>query len=168
MPSRLRRAALAIPVAWLMQASGSAGADATSSAAWIRIVAGGGLSLQAPHGSRFVQGRGADSLSGTVSGPGFALDLDYGAFSDPLTSVDTFSRVAADETLIDGRPARMVFATLTRPAGNRLYFFGLHVPSLAPGVQGSLKLTVTAHLRHTRELILIRRIVETIRFEPRQ
>lgn len=151
-----------------MQAGGPAGAIATASADWIRVVVGAGLRLQAPRGSRFVQGRGADSLSGTVSGPGFALDLDYGAFSDPLTSLDAFGRVETHETLIDGRPARIVFARLTRPAGNRPYFFGLHVPSLAPGVQGSLKLTVTAHLRQTRELILIRRIVETIRFEPRQ
>ena len=151
-----------------MQAGGLASADGAASADWIRVVAGGGLSLQAPRGSRFVQGRGTDSLSGTVSGPGFALDLDYGAFSDPLTAVDAFSRVETDEMLINGRPARMVFATLITPVGNRPYFFGLHVPNVAPGVQGSLKLTVTAHLRQTRELILIRRIVETIRFEPRQ
>lgn len=167
-PSSTRRAVLAISAAWLTQAGTFVIADVAVSGDWIRVDAGAGLSLQAPRGSRFVRGNGVDSLSGTVSGPGFVLELDYGAFSDPLTSLEAFSKVEAGEALIDGRPARLVFATLIRPAGKQLYFFGLHVPGVARSAQDGLKLTVTAHLRKRSDLVLIRRIVETLRFKPQQ
>lgn len=167
-PSRMRRAVLGLPAAWLMHAGRHATAGVTTSTEWIGLDVGAGLSLQVPRGSRFLRSSGVDSLSGSVSGPGFDLDLDYGAFSDPLASFDAFSKVEASEALIDGRPARIVFATLIRPARNRPYFFGMHVPAAAPGAPDSLKLTVTAHLRQRSDLILIRRIVDTFRFKPQQ
>ncbi len=168
LPNAMCRAVLAIAAAWLAPGAGPAIADGATSADWIRIDAGAGLSLQVPRGSRYVQGKAVDSLSGTVSGPGFTLDLDYGAFSDPLTSIEAFSKVETDTATIDSRPARIMFATFTRPVGNRPYFFGLHVPRVAPGAQDGRKLTVTAHLRRRGELTLIRRIVDTLRFQAQQ
>ena len=91
--------------------------------------------------------------------------MDYGVYSDPLTSSGQFVTVDSADTRIDGKAARKVFATLRDPVGGERHFYGVHVMSVAPSAIGPIRLTVTATSHQRKLLDIVDRIVHTIRFK---
>ena len=166
LPGRLtRRVALGAGLALFTQTYILGAADAAVPENWVELTAGEVLTLQAPPGSRFVPGRGTDSFIGRVEGPGFRLEMDYGVYSDPLTSGGSFVTVDSADTRIDGKAARTVFATSRDPVAGERHFYGLHVMSVAPSALGPIRLTVTATSHQRKLLDIVDRIVHTIRFK---
>ena len=133
---------------------------------WIEVAAGNVLTLRAPLGTTFLQGHGANSFVGTFSGPGFALHMDYGAYSDPLTDSVRYGAYQTQVTRIDGKAAMIVFGARAAASSDRPYFIGLHVPDVAPSAIGPLRLTMTTTLKVRNGEAVLRRIFETIRFRP--
>ena len=84
---------------------------------WIKISAGPVLTLAAPPGTHFQPAQGADSFVGTLVGPGFELQLDYGAFFDPLTDKSRF-QLSPKNATIDGKSATVVARRLWTVALN--------------------------------------------------
>jgi hypothetical protein len=144
--------------AWIAPA---AGAPATP-ADWIIIAAGSFLTLKAPQGTRFEARSGADSFLGVFVGPGFALQLDYGAYSDPLTDQSRFTAYSAQSIHIDGKPATIVRATPAGHSADLGRFIGLHFPELGRTGRGSLSLTITAVVSDSRQEELVLRMFDSI------
>ena len=143
-------------------ACGSAGA----SPGWISLSIGSILALEAPAGTTFKPVSG-DSFVGMLTGPGFALQLDYGLYSDRLTDQSRFSQYKAEAAKIDGRAATVVQGTLkdSKTPGR---FIGLHVPNLGHSTLGTLSLTVAGTVLGEKEIPVVKRIFDTIHFVSKQ
>lgn len=129
---------------------------------WITVKVGSVLTLDAPPGTTFKAAHG-DSFVGTLAGPGFALQLDYGLYSDPLTDRTRFSAYASQVIRIDGRAGSLVSGTLKRSSRHG-EFIGLHVPQLGHSPLGALGLTIAGVVPRAKEVDVVRRIFQTIRF----
>ena len=128
---------------------------------WIKISAGPVLTLAAPPGTHFQPAQGADLFVGTLVGPGFELQLDYGAFSDPLTDKSRFSSYSPKNATIDGKSATVVRAT---SLDRRIELLGLHVPNLGQSGRGSLSLTIMGTISDAKEEAVVRQMFGTIQF----
>ncbi len=128
---------------------------------WIKITAGPVLTLAAPPGTYFQTAQGADSFVGTLAGPGFELQLDYGAFSDPLTDKSRFSAYSAKNATIDGKAALVVRGT---SLDRRIELVGLHVPNLGQSGRGSSSLTIMGTISDPKEEAVVRQMFGTIQF----
>ncbi len=156
---------------WLL-ALGAATAPPVAAAAipadWITVSADSILTLKAPPGTRFRKERDTDGFVGTFVGPGFVLQLAYGAHSNPLADPRPYVAYVAQPAQIDGKPATIVSATVADPAADRRYFIGLHVPELGRSGRGALSLTISGTAATPGEEGLMLRIFETIRLKSQR
>lgn len=134
---------------------------------WIAVQVGNVFDIGAPTGTVFLPGAGIDSIVGALTGPGFALQIDYGRFSDPLTAHPTLSDVEVIETQLEGRRATIVTGRVPAPVDGRPFFAGLHVPVVSPTPRGALRLTLAGTVQDERERSMVLRMFATIRFKPR-
>ena len=156
------RAALAF--AWASAVMRAARGEASIPPGWSTIAVGRILTLQAPAGTRFLQQAGTDSFVGTLAGPGFALDLDYGAFSDPLADLSGLQHSAVAETRIGGQPTRIVTGIAVRQADGGRYFIGVHVTALQVAGSRPISLTISGQVQGPQQQQLVRQMLATIRF----
>ena len=145
---------------------GAACGPAGATSGWISVKIGSLLTLKAPAGTTFKTVPG-DSFVGLLAGPGFALQMDYGLYSDPLTDQSRFSTYSAEPVQIDGRPAIVVRGTPKR-SSTPGQFIGLHVPQLGHSSLGTLSLTVAGIVPEQKEITVVRRIFDTIHFVTKQ
>jgi hypothetical protein len=117
-------------------------------------------------GTKFQRQTGADSFVGILVGPGFELQVDYGAYSDPLTDKSRFAAYSAQLTHIDGKPATIVRATPAGASADRRSFIGLHIAQLGQSGRGSLGLTISGPVPDSDREALVLRMFDTIRFGP--
>ena len=150
--------------ALLMLGTACGPAGATSD--WISLKIGSILTLEAPAGTTFKTVPG-DSFVGALTGPGFALQLDYGLYSDPLTDQSRFSKYNAETAKIDGRAA-MVVEGMPKNSKVPGRFIGLHVPNLGHSTLGTLSLTVAGTVPGQKEITVVRHIFATIHFVSKQ
>ena len=133
---------------------------------WIELSVGHAFVMQAPPGSRFVPAAGTDSFVGEIRGPGFTMQMDFGRYSNPLSSSESLRQVQSVETRIDGRAARIVSGIFVMPEAGGRYFTGLHVPEVALTAIGPVKLTLSAAVRREPTQGVLLRMFATIRFKP--
>jgi hypothetical protein len=134
---------------------------------WVNLSIGSLLTLAAPPGTRFEPGRGADSLVGTLVGPNFKLQLDYGVYSDPLTDQSRFMTYWAEKILVDNKPATIVHATVASPSTDPARFIGLHVPQLGKSGLGALSLTLSSVVSDSEQQGILDRMFGSIHFTLR-
>ena len=135
---------------------------------WISVVVGSLFEVNAPSGSYFTKQSGADSFAGRLVGPAFELQIDYGAYADPLTDKSRFAQYSANSIRIDGKPAIIVRATLTGAAVERNTFIGVHVSELGQSGRGSISLTMSGIVSDTEREALVLEIFSSIRFKTPQ
>ena len=85
---------------------------------------------------------GVDSQAGTLSDSSRRLSYDYGAYSDPLTSVDGAIALKERTGLVDGLVSRFVTFTRPDPRGQNQACEGVHVPFIRNSAIGSITLTL--------------------------
>lgn len=165
-PHGLRRALLiaVAGVGGLVTWPARARADGEVPVNWPELAVERIFTLRAPPGTRFVSRTGVDSRVGTIVGPGFTLELDYGAYSDRFDDLTPYDQVSASAIDIGGKVGRLVRGRHKKPAGGNDYFIGLYVPAVAPGTPGPLSLTLTATVRRRASADLLVRMFGTIYF----
>ena len=117
--ARMLLAAIAAVV--LGAGSASAGKD------WVALKAGNVFSLDAPRGTHYEPQQGIDSFVGEFAGPGFALDFDYGNYSDRLGDLRADPEFQVENTRIDGHDAVIVSGPGPRDRGCSATFTGVYV-----------------------------------------
>ena len=139
-------------------------ADGTAVATgWVDVSVDHAFVIKTPPGTTFAHTRGIDSFTGTLNGPGIAIQVDYGAHANPLERDRSVSGYLARDVVVDGRTAKLV--TARRNGAVRSYFIGLHVPvarRTAGHVQG---LTLTATAAQPDEAERVEAAMRSVRFE---
>jgi hypothetical protein len=144
--------------------SAAAIADGTTvPAGWVDVAVDHAFVIKAPPGTTFAQTRGTDSFTGTLNGPGIAIQVDYGAHASPLEPDRSVSGYLARDVVVDGRAAKLV--TARRTGATRSYFIGLHVP-VARRTPGHVqRLTLTATAAQPDEAGRVETAMRSVRFE---
>lgn len=101
----------------------------------------GEFTLSAPT-SMVLKAGGIDSQAGTLQDASHQLSYDYGAYSDPLKSVDGAVAFKERAGLVDGLTARFVSFNQVNTNGKAQTCEGVHVPLIRKSVIGSIKLTL--------------------------
>ena len=132
---------------------------------WVNIAVGTLFTLRAPPGTRFRSKHGKDSFTGSLEGPGFALNLDYGLGPKSLPPVAMTSDVSVEDIMIDNKPARITFRPPQRgPDQHGRYSVRLELIQLeTPGGQ-PLMLSLSGHADGPEQQMVVRKIFTTIRF----
>jgi hypothetical protein len=136
---------------------------------WVEITVGSILTLRAPPGTVFRAQRGKDSFTGSLKGPGFDLDLDYGALrgrSAPVPAIPAGS--STENVLIDNKPARITFRQVDRgPDLHGRYSVGLEVTQLETPGGKPLMLNLSGSADGLEQQVAVRKVFTTIRFRRR-
>ena len=99
---------------------------------WTLLDMDGRFSLYAPPGTAYQPVRGIDSFVGHIDGQGFALDFDYGAYSDDLRGMRARPGYTEETTSLAGRQA--VIRSAAAPQGGR--DLGLYIAIVRCGHPG--------------------------------
>jgi hypothetical protein len=92
--------------------------------------------------SMVLKAGGTDSQAGTLQDASHQISYDYGAYSDPLKSVDGATAFKERAGLMDGLAARFVSFNQVGASGKTQACEGVHVPFIRKSVIGSIKLTL--------------------------
>jgi hypothetical protein len=132
---------------------------------WVNISVGAVFTLRAPPGTEFRRKQGKDSLTGTLKGPGFALDLDYGLGPKSLPPVTVTPDVSVENVMIDNQPARITFRTPQKgPDPHGGYPVGLEVIQLETPGGSPLRLNLSGRAEGPEQQTVVRKVFTTIRF----
>lgn len=132
-------------------------------AGWVDVAVDHAFVIKAPPGTTFAQTRGIDSFTGTLNGPGIAVQVDYGAHASPLERDRSVSGYLARDVVVDGRAAKLV--TARRNGAARSYFIGLHVPLVRRTSDHVQRLTLTATAAQPDEAQRVEAALRSVRFE---
>lgn len=135
---------------------------------WHRIEVANVFSLLAPADTKHVPGQGADSLIGAFEGPRFALNFDYGAYSNSLGHIENGVDYRAEQMTIDGEAATFVTADIHARDPQRPHFIGIHFPDLGHSAVGTTKLTISGALASPTDIDTVRSMFTSIRFSKAQ
>lgn len=85
----------------------ASGARAQPADDWVTVRAGNAFTFEAPPDLRSVPVQGIDSFVGQYQGEKFALQFDYGLYSNTLDDLRRDSRFEREAVAIDGRPGEI-------------------------------------------------------------
>lgn len=101
----------------------------------------GEFTLNVP-ASMVLKAGGIDSQAGTLQNASHHISYDYGAYSDPLKSVDGAIAFKERAGLVDGLAARFVSFNQVDISGKTQACEGVHVPFIRKSAIGAIKLTL--------------------------
>jgi len=137
---------------------------------WQAIAVEDAFTFHAPPGAIYMAGHGEDSLTGKISGPGFALQFDYGIWSSDLGFAAAGKNYSEADSVIDGRRLTIKKAEGidAKHGGSEAmpYFVGLYIPvTVKPaGDAYPVKLSVTGFAATPKDAATIEQIYKTVRF----
>lgn len=155
---------------------------------WIIVDAGTAFSLRAPQSTEFVPAVGIDSFLGSIRGPGFLMDFDYGNYSNSLSGENGIYPSSAQWITIDGKAAVILSSDtvqtepgcLTEPLlapSVPYHFVGVHVPDVGPkrsilervlrlgdALRNPIKLTIYGCVSRPEDVAIVKNIFRTITF----
>jgi hypothetical protein len=160
--------ALLLVILTTAPSSGRATSQSDMPRDWIEVSVDKVLTLRAPPGTAFQPQSGIDSFTGTLRGPDFTLDLDYGPFAALSADQSGIADYAVQDTLLDGKQAKIVSGILDAGSPTQSYFIALYVTGLRTATASRpLGLVITGRLSRPDHQTLIRGIFATIRFAGR-
>jgi len=96
---------------------------------WSLFSTGNGFTFYGPFRTGHDRLQGEDSAVGRIEGAGFALEYDFGLYSNPLEGMKNLSDYSESHVKIDGRDAVIRRGTIMEN-GRQRYAIGLYVPQV--------------------------------------